>query len=274
MDDDLGSDQSPRTHLYFICLCELTKILGKALKMVYDIRKLPDEQLFISQQQDLEQKLESYRYTRGSYSMDSRHPGGRNLELSEQALRLLLARLNLQFAHASQNTVRIQEAWNSCEFRATTMFTLLKSFERSDFGAWMLPYVAYHITSAVSLLLRVALETSGIDRSRAQSCFSKAGDFVWLMRQAKDNFDWDLAEICLTQCENVVERLRNLFHHENNANLHSGGPDVRSPKAEDLPQIPSPYNPLRDPAMGLTETDALFPDLWDMFDLDRVVHTW
>lgn len=64
---------------------------------------------------------------------------------------------------------------------------------------------AYHFTSAATLILRCALETESYDT--AQECVASAKILIDWLQQAKDEANWDLADICLGQCAAVVEKL-------------------------------------------------------------------
>ncbi len=64
---------------------------------------------------------------------------------------------------------------------------------------------AYHFTSAATLILRCALEADNDDTAR--DCVSQASLLIASLRQAKDKFKWDLADICLTNCEAVVAKM-------------------------------------------------------------------
>jgi hypothetical protein len=64
---------------------------------------------------------------------------------------------------------------------------------------------AYHFTSAATLTLRCALEAHNVDTAR--ECVANAKRLLDFLRDAKDEANWDLADICLAQCETVVEKL-------------------------------------------------------------------
>lgn len=67
------------------------------------------------------------------------------------------------------------------------------------------PDSAYHFTSAATLILRCALEAE--NGETAQECVANAKTLIDFLRHSKDNGNWDLADICLAQCEAVVDKL-------------------------------------------------------------------
>lgn len=74
------------------------------------------------------------------------------------------------------------------------------------------------------------------------------------LRFAKDEIDWDLADICLTQCEVVVHRM-------NDANFET--------RLGTTPQIrPEDQLEMEPPADGFDQAFGEFPDLWNMFRVD------
>jgi hypothetical protein len=64
---------------------------------------------------------------------------------------------------------------------------------------------AYHFTSAATMLLRCALETSNSE-SRAE-CIKAVTELVYHLRRLKDDSNWDLGDTCLRQCEDVVKHI-------------------------------------------------------------------
>jgi hypothetical protein len=55
------------------------------------------------------------------------------------------------------------------------------------------------------MTLRCALEAESADT--AQECVASAKSLIDFLRQMKGEMNWDLADICLGQCEAVVDRL-------------------------------------------------------------------
>ena len=57
------------------------------------------------------------------------------------------------------------------------------------------------------MILRCALEAE--DDSIARDCVASAKSLIDFLRYAKDDLKWDLADICLSQCQAVVKTMSN-----------------------------------------------------------------
>jgi len=68
-----------------------------------------------------------------------------------------------------------------------------------------LPYSAYHLNSTATLLLRCAIETS--DKQIKQTCLSNLKLLINRLQRARDDDDWDLADVCLAHCEAAMARI-------------------------------------------------------------------
>jgi hypothetical protein len=64
---------------------------------------------------------------------------------------------------------------------------------------------AYHFASAVTLILRCALETERDEIAR--QCVANAKSLIDFLRNAKSDYNWDLGDICINQSEAIVEKL-------------------------------------------------------------------
>jgi len=64
---------------------------------------------------------------------------------------------------------------------------------------------AYHLTSATTLLLRFAVETTNDEL--AISCIASVRAFVRKLQDLRDRHSWELGNHCLAQCEAIVDRL-------------------------------------------------------------------
>jgi hypothetical protein len=75
------------------------------------------------------------------------------------------------------------------------------SLRKADYSA----DTAYHFVSAATLMMRCALETQS--GSLARDCVEKAKSLTDYLRRMKTEADWDLASICLGQCEMTVKQM-------------------------------------------------------------------
>ena len=124
---------------------------------------------------------------------------------------------------------------------------------------------AYHICSATIILLRCAIDTTNIET--AESCKSNLSEVKQWLDWAHTSHHWDLAEICLAQCAEPIERLI--------ASSRSTVTSIRVNRAED-PCIGMVGENIGDPVniAFLADTESLivnglnypFVDLWDMFE--------
>lgn len=69
----------------------------------------------------------------------------------------------------------------------------------------MLTDSAFHLTSTATLLVRCALETS--DNEVARSCLANVESFRTILRRVREEYDWDVADMCLDHCERILNRL-------------------------------------------------------------------
>lgn len=92
-----------------------------------------------------------------------------------------------------------------CQAAADDIVRFVTSLHKQDLLAFWLPYNAHHFTSAVTLLLRCALQTS-YSNVRAQ-CMTSARTLVDRLRTFHEQEKWDLAETALSQSEMVLKRI-------------------------------------------------------------------
>lgn len=101
---------------------------------------------------------------------------------------------------------------------------------------------AYHFASAVTLILRCALETE--DDKIARECVASAKSLVDFLRNAKSDHNWDLGDICLNQSEEIVEKLsdrdyltlRRRYQNASNVSLSQANTD-RCNSSESTPAV-------------------------------------
>lgn len=123
---------------------------------------------------------------------------------------------------------------------------------------------AYHLNSTATLLLRCALETT--DDRIAEECIFDAKTLVTRLRRAKEEDDWDLADFCLSQCEDVLYRMA--------TNNDQGGVSIDQPAQSSSQTVPVnglSYTILNPGAPESYQhgTDLVFHDLWDMFRFEE-----
>ena len=204
-----GSVKHARAAEVFIHLCRLTEIVGDVLPLIYHIRSGNDS---IAAEQTSRSEIELNRWMESRPSWlnlnDFHHrpqvPGLPNLQLSYLSVRMLLRRI--AWHEISQRESDPASSWLSgCQAAAEDIVRFVSSLTPSDLRGFWLPYHAHHFTSAVTLLLRCALQTSYAN-IRTQ-CMTSARSLVDSLRKFHDEESWDLAETCLSQSETVLKRI-------------------------------------------------------------------
>ncbi|KAJ4515693.1 hypothetical protein HRR83_004600 [Exophiala dermatitidis] len=213
--DDAGRTSSPRIMgaQSFRALCQLTEILGDILPLIYDTRRgKPDVQLRSLKRieaalDDWEENLpQSLNPRAPDFQRDQ--PGALSLQLSFLAVKLCICRVSL-LESVKTDDYNNPETWQylhlQCRRAAKAVIDFTLSLRGRDLHAFWMPYTAYHFASAAILILRCGLEAANDETAR--DCISSARALVEHLRKAKDEAKWDLADICLSQCEPVVHQL-------------------------------------------------------------------
>ncbi|RDW82615.1 hypothetical protein BP6252_03727 [Coleophoma cylindrospora] len=197
----------------FIALCQLTEILGGVLPLIYDIQ-LRHEQSNLRAVRRFETNLDEWEDALPSWlnpvgtEFDGSVPGALSLQLSFFALKMCLSRVALQESARTDDgdDTEVRQYYRSrCRKAASAVVQFVVSLQPRDLNAFYLPYTAYHFSSATTLILRCALEAENDETAR--ECVAGARTLIDHLRKARDEDGWDLAEICLAQCETVVQQV-------------------------------------------------------------------
>ncbi|RDW72849.1 hypothetical protein BP6252_06756 [Coleophoma cylindrospora] len=265
-----GFASGEQRFLCFLQLCSLTEILGGLLPLVYDLRTSSQKEIMRKVRRlkaDLDQWEDSLSdFISMTEEKEAVVSGSSSLKLGYLAIKMLICRIELHsITHSStSDTIEVRQYHQAeCRNSAKTIVDFIVSLKTSNLHEFWLPYSAYHLGSAATLLLRCALETT--DEGVAQSCVSSARALVSRLRRAREEDDWDLADYCLLQCEGVLHRMTTHVdqqHHQNIAPM---------PTPLDLASSGN-YNEAPWP-LGANETgvssDIHFHDLWDMFRFEE-----
>ena len=200
----------------FIALCSLTLILGQALQLIYDLKQ-PHGRDNGDSLQAIQNYLNKWLSTHGTLFLSTenehhREQGFQNLRISYLTLNQLLARLELDnlLRRPSADGEELHTLQTESLQAATAVVDFMTSATVDDLDAFWLPYTAYHLTATCILLLRLSLTKFHVAEETPRLCppddlastalhqVSKLLDFL---RSARDNHKWDLAEMCLAQCE-------------------------------------------------------------------------
>ncbi|KAI1613483.1 fungal-specific transcription factor domain-containing protein [Exophiala viscosa] len=198
----------------FRALCQLTEILGDILPFIYDIKGRAQESQTRSLKrveaalEDWEANLPDVLNARNP-DFQREHPGALNLELSFLAVKMCISRVSLLESSKpdyERDPEIPQYLQLQCRRAARAIVTFTISLRGEDFSTFWLPYTAYHFTSATTLILRCGLEAANDDITK--ECISSARKLVAHLRAAKAEVNWDLGDICLSQCGRVVQMLK------------------------------------------------------------------
>jgi hypothetical protein len=227
---------------------KLTDVLDHCLEHVYNIR-IETHGPMRNLELDLNKWVDSLTgdirkiIIRGS-NLDI--PGASNLRVAYLATRLLLRRIDLDRERQSQDCNPERMANRIMEARRTAedIVVLVQELGEAQLGDFWLPVVAFTFSSTVTFLIRCALETEQPAGLAHSASLKMASDFLDSLRSHQKHFGWDLADICLAQHSEVVEKL-----------LHSA-PLAESSGETDIE--------LRQPFISdMAFVDDMFPSIWD-----------
>ncbi|KAK2590865.1 hypothetical protein QQS21_011439 [Conoideocrella luteorostrata] len=239
----------------FIALVRLTDVLDQYLQHTYDIDQ--DKSWDTTK---LEQALNNWVdglpgtcrliIIRGSKSDIQ---GAANLRLAYLTTRLLLQRIELEADKRNYGSIdqRILNRYTQARHTAEDILLLLQELQADDLGGFWLSVTAFAFPATVNFLLRCALETESSLTGLAQSgSFLIARDIITALRSHKKNYDWDLADICLAQHADIVDKIL----AGTTADNHIDGAVL------DLQELDM---------LDVSILDQYFPSLWDPLQ-----HSW
>jgi hypothetical protein len=222
----------------FIHLCKLTEIVGDVLPLIYHIRSGNDT---IAAEQTSRSEIELNRWIESrpgwldlsDFTSRPAVPGLVNLQLSFLAVRMLLRRI--AWHEISQRETEPAASWLSgCQAAAEDIVRFTASLQKTDLRGFWLPYNAHHFTSAVTLLLRCALQTNFPEVRKG--CMTSARALVDNLRRHFEESGWDLAETALASSENILRRIEDAVPREMlNFNSSAGStPALGTPSMQNL----------------------------------------
>lgn len=196
----------------FVALTTLTDILARYLEHVYCVSKSAASTVEMTTM-DLERILSDWEESltdeirrlvlRGT-RLDV--PGAANLRLAYLAVKLLLRRIQLDLCKNSTQVEddRTELYHMNAERAAEEIAHFLQELDETQLRGFWIPVHAFSITSATMFLLRSGL------RARHQghnTSLKIAKDMINTLQSHHRNFDWDLADNCLANCGELVEKI-------------------------------------------------------------------
>lgn len=236
----------------FIALIHLTDVLDHHLQHVFDVgrdRTWNTTNLELTLNNWVESLTGSCRLIviRGSHL---NIPGAANLRLAYLTTRILLQRMELESDKRMYGSHggRIMNRYSQARHTAEEILILLQELQAEQLGGFWLPVSAFAFPATVNFLLRCALETESSLEGLAQSgSFRIAKDMIATLRSHQQKYGWDIADICLAQHADVVDKvLAGVATDEQGGNSGVDLHEFVMPDASILDQyFPSLWDPLQ-----------------------------
>lgn len=229
----------------------LTDVLDHCLEHVYSIREIqaPTRNLELDLNKWVDSLTGNIRkiIIRGS---NLNIPGASNLRLAYLATRLLLRRIDLDRERQAPESKPEEMANRLMEARRTAedIVVLVQELREPQLSDFWMPVVAFTFSATVTFLIRCALETEQGAGLAQSASLRMANDLLSALRSHQKEFGWDLADICLAQHSDVIEKL-----------LSSAPPVINA----DENSIESHQPFLSDMAF----IDDMFPSTWDILQI-------
>ncbi|KAJ5161418.1 hypothetical protein N7492_006810 [Penicillium capsulatum] len=198
--------------LVFISFVSLTDVLARYLEHVYGVSKnnsastdlstMDLEQLLINWEENLTDEIRLI-VLRGAILEVS---GAANFRLAYLAVKLLLRRIQLDLSKESGQTEDDVSSpfYMHAQRAAEDIAHLLHELSEIQFRGFWVPVHAFSLTSAAMFLLRSGLRLRHQNRNIPLRI---AKDMINTLQAHRRNFDWDLADNCLSHCGELVEKI-------------------------------------------------------------------
>jgi hypothetical protein len=195
----------------FVALTTLTDVLGHCLEHVYRLgkgsSKEPEaspfglENLLIDWEDSLTDGLRRL-VIRGTGLVG---PGAANLRLAYLSVKLLIRRSQLDLDRASRQIDDVDSLYYIEARRVSEeIVDFVRELDETHCRDFWLPLNAYSLTSAMTFLLRTALSSRGLVRNPS---LQLARALIDALRSHRHNYAWDLADNCLSNCGDLVEKI-------------------------------------------------------------------
>lgn len=194
----------------FIALTTLTDVLARYLEHVYNVSKeFPHSDAHTLERilSDWEDSLgdEIRRIVLRGTSLDI--PGAGNFRLAYLAVKLLLRRIQLDLNKGSQLLTEEDTRapfYMQAQRAAEDIAHLIQELDATQLSGFWIPVHSFSITSATMFLLRSGLRMKDQGRNMPLNI---ATDMIHILHRHRQDFDWDLADHCLADCGELVEKI-------------------------------------------------------------------
>ncbi|WPG98196.1 fungal-specific transcription factor domain-containing protein [Acrodontium crateriforme] len=263
-----------RALVSFYHLCRLTAILGDILPLVYSLALNYKEAW--KKMRRIECALDEWEDSLPGYLSDGRQndrretagkPWSSGLWFYYLTLRLMLNRLAFRItlrdkdqANAENKLYRFAELRKS----ASVLVDFTTSLQRDQFREFWLPYTAYLVVSAATTLLRCTVESSN-PQEKNQSIVALVR-FLNALRIARDDYDWDLASLCIETCGQSIMSIASATQTAMESVTANRGAVVSADVPQspiDLHDPPMTTEPLAEDSILQLTLDIPWDHLWD-----------
>lgn len=195
----------------FVAFTTLSDVLGHCLELVYhlgnDFSKKPEaspfglESLLTQWEDSLTDSLRRL-VIRGTGLVG---PGAANLRLAYLSVKLLIRRSQLDLDRASLEIDDIDSVYYIQARRVSEeIVDFVRELDEVHCRDFWIPFNAYSLTSATTFLMRSALTSRGMARNPS---LQLAKAMIDALRSHRHNYAWDLADNCLSNCGDLVEKI-------------------------------------------------------------------
>ncbi|CAK7268013.1 hypothetical protein SEPCBS57363_002885 [Sporothrix epigloea] len=256
--DDSTTEEREAASIY-TALVSLTDVLDLYLEKIYNLHEDDQKPLAIHHLSD---RLADWEASlrgdlrrivlRGTVITNRDYPGSANLRLAYLAVQLLRQRVEPDTLF--DGTMGYSTGHNAVRKAAEDIVFLVEELTEDQLADFWLPTSAFTLASAATSLLRCALEPTAVSASASTSTsttsISLVKQLLNSLKRHRESSGWDVADICLTQYGEIVEKL-----------AHSTG------SGDTPPQDPAILMPdvFMDNVPNVPDIDAMFPSLWDVF---------
>jgi hypothetical protein len=207
----------------FVALTTLTEVLGHCLEHVYhlekDLSKKPEtapsglETLLTDWEDSLNDNLRRL-VIRGTGLVG---PGIANLRLAYLSVKLVIRRIQLDL---DRDSLQIHDVDSQYYIQARRVSEEIVDFVReldeTHMRDFWIPLNAYTLTSATTFLMRSALDSRRLVRNAP---LQLARAMINALQSHRRNYAWDLADNCLSNCSDLVEKIETACEESSLNNL-------------------------------------------------------
>ena len=194
----------------FVAFTTLTDVLGHCLELVYHLGNdfsRPEaspfglENLLIHWEDSLPDNLRRL-IIRGTNLVG---PGAANLRLAYLSVKLLIRRNQLDLDRASLQINDVDSMYYIQARRVSEeIVDFVRELDETNCRDFWIPLNAYSLTSATTFLMRSALTSRGVARNPS---LQLARAMIDALQSLRHDYAWDLADNCLSNCSDLVEKI-------------------------------------------------------------------